>query len=144
MIPHIAEWGYFIFLSTKSWLGSFSSLWMTLSVSCRPLSGSHFPTRCGAPKHLSYKVWGGALLNMHKASWQREQMAPSDKTLWIKEANKRQWKIDWDKRCTFFPGTSVDERSGGDCLYSCGSGPPQGAEPGTAVTAFPFRRFIVL
>lgn len=44
----------------------------------------------------------------------------------------------------FSGGTSVDERSGGDRLYSRGIGPPQGAEPATAVTAFPFRLYIVL
>ncbi len=33
MIPHIAEWGHFIFLSIKSSLGSFSSLWITLTES---------------------------------------------------------------------------------------------------------------
>lgn len=44
----------------------------------------------------------------------------------------------------FLRGTSADERSEGDCLCSCGSGPPQGAEPATAVTAFPFRLYIAL
>ena len=57
MIPHIAEWGYLIFLSIKSWLGCFSSLWMTLTEFCRPLSGSHFPT----PSHGVPKQGGGGV-----------------------------------------------------------------------------------
>lgn len=57
------------------------------------------------------------------------------------KGNERQSEM---KGVLFFGGTSVDERSQGDCLYSCGNGPPQGTEPATAVTAFPFRLYIVL
>lgn len=57
------------------------------------------------------------------------------------KGNERQSEM---KGVFFFGATSVDEGSEGDCLYSCGSGPTQGAEPATAVAAFPFRLFIVL
>lgn len=48
-----------------------------------------FPPWHGAPKHLVCVLWGGrgggASLKMYKAWRKREQMAPSDKTRWIKE-----------------------------------------------------------
>lgn len=60
MIPHIAGWGHFTFLSIKSRLGSFSSLWMTLMESHVDLFQDSHPWH-RAPKHLSDKVYGGGV-----------------------------------------------------------------------------------
>lgn len=74
-------------------------------------------------------------------------MAPSDKTWRTKEAkikgNERQSEMK-GVPFFFFRGASADERSEGDCLYSRRCGPPQEAEPATAVTTFPFHLHIVL
>lgn len=126
------------FLSIKSRLGSFSSLWMTLTECHADLfQALTFPPLARCTKAPIWQsAWGGVTEHVQSLKEKGTNGSIRQNT-----GNKRDER--W-KASSFFGGTSAYERSEGDCLYSCGSGPPQGAEPAAAVTPFPFCLYIVL
>lgn len=128
------DWGLFQLPEWLSQCGTYTAFRISVS----------YPWQ-GEPKNLSNRVCvGGVSEHAKSLKEKRTNGSIRQNTVDKRGKNKRQWKTVRDESRFFFRSTSSDEWSEGDRLHCCGCGPPQGAEPATAVTTFPMHLYIVL